>query len=142
MLIPAAGFTFYKGYSGACKRPKDSSTIMWYCICQIILSIIWLVFSIIMAGSFDGWLRIRFLKGSNEGSGNFCIFLCVVESLGYTASAIIGVISICRISNVCLFYYPFCRLLILLSNKNFLFQQRSNNEHLRLSLNYFMRYPR
>ena len=49
---------------------------------------LWLVFSILSAGPFNGWSEISSLNGS--GGQGFAIFLWVIESLGYTALMIIG----------------------------------------------------
>ena len=61
---------------------------------------LWFVFSIIRAGCFDGWMRISLLNEHDEGAAKFCIFLTVLEALGYLASMILGIICIIRISNV------------------------------------------
>ncbi len=100
IFIPAGGFTFYKGYTGVCKRPTDQSTITWYRACQGVLCVAWFIFSIIRAGCFDGWMRISFLNKFDDGAAKFCIFLTVLESLGYLASMILGVICVIRISSV------------------------------------------
>ena len=53
-----------------------------------------------MAGSFDGWMRISFLKKFNEAAANFCIFLTVIEALGYTVSLILGIMCMVQVSEV------------------------------------------
>ncbi len=96
VFIPAAGFTFYRGYLAVCKRPPESNYILWYRICQGVLCVLWFLFSILMAGCFDGWARVSHLSKFNDGGLKFCIFLAVLESLGYTAATILGVICIVR----------------------------------------------
>jgi hypothetical protein len=55
----------------------------------------WLMWSIIRAGSFDGWTRITLLKRSSpKGSARFCIFLAIAESIGYMGACGIGVLGI------------------------------------------------
>eukprot|EP00826_Nyctotherus_ovalis_P031996 TRINITY_DN257_c0_g2_i1.p2 TRINITY_DN257_c0_g2~~TRINITY_DN257_c0_g2_i1.p2 ORF type:complete len:133 (+),score=9.17 TRINITY_DN257_c0_g2_i1:329-727(+) len=100
IFIPAAGFTLYKGYNGACRRPVEKVTIIWYRVCQIILCGCWLGFSIGCAGPFDGWTQIKHLKRQHAGGAKFCIFLTVLEALGYTAACVLGVIGVLVISQV------------------------------------------
>jgi len=100
IFIPAAGFVFYKAYLGSCKRPVENSTVMWYKILQACLCVLWLVLSIINSGCFDGWMRISILKKHDDGAARFCIFLTVLESLGYTACFFLGILGIFEISSV------------------------------------------
>ena len=95
-----AGFTFYSGYYGACKRPVENTNIIWYKISQLVLCGFLLVFSIMRAGSFNGWARISKLNEIDEELAKFCIFLCVLESTGYTAAVVLGIIGILRINSV------------------------------------------
>ncbi len=101
VFVPAGGFTFYKGYEAACKRPADPSRVFWYRVYQSVLCVLWLIFSIAMFGCFDGWTRIGFLRKFDEGAARFCIFLVVLEALGFTASCVLGLISICQVGSVC-----------------------------------------
>ena len=89
-----------KGFAGACRRPVDVGSILWYRITQSILCVLWLVFSIIRAGAFNGWTRIALLNSYGETAAKFCIFFAVLESLGYTASLILGIVGILQISSV------------------------------------------
>eukprot|EP00826_Nyctotherus_ovalis_P022550 TRINITY_DN1745_c0_g2_i17.p2 TRINITY_DN1745_c0_g2~~TRINITY_DN1745_c0_g2_i17.p2 ORF type:complete len:215 (+),score=46.32 TRINITY_DN1745_c0_g2_i17:124-768(+) len=100
IFIPVSAFTAYSGYCGACRRPPESGTILRYKICQGVVCILWLVFSIIRGGCFNGWTRITLLKREKESAANFCIFLTVLESLGYTFSLILGLIGIIKVSDV------------------------------------------
>ena len=100
IISSAAGFSLYKGFSGACRRPVDNKAILWYRGTQSILCALWLTFSITRAGSFDGWARIAKLNDHDEGAAKFCIFLSVIESLGYTTAMILGMIGIVQISSV------------------------------------------
>eukprot|EP00829_Urostomides_striatus_P010182 TRINITY_DN2348_c0_g1_i1.p1 TRINITY_DN2348_c0_g1~~TRINITY_DN2348_c0_g1_i1.p1 ORF type:complete len:131 (+),score=5.85 TRINITY_DN2348_c0_g1_i1:218-610(+) len=84
IFVPISGYAFYKAYYGACKQ--DDSSIFWYRVIQSFLCISWLVFSIIKSGCFDGWLRISSLADIGNSAAHFCIFLTVMESLGYTIS--------------------------------------------------------
>eukprot|EP00826_Nyctotherus_ovalis_P009737 TRINITY_DN12575_c0_g1_i13.p1 TRINITY_DN12575_c0_g1~~TRINITY_DN12575_c0_g1_i13.p1 ORF type:complete len:252 (+),score=39.72 TRINITY_DN12575_c0_g1_i13:72-827(+) len=100
ILSIAAGFVLYKGYAGACRRPVDARSVLWYRICQAIACVLWLVFSIVRAGPFNGWSRIGLLDDYKESAARFCIFLTVLESLGYTATTVIGIVGILQISSV------------------------------------------
>eukprot|EP00826_Nyctotherus_ovalis_P009735 TRINITY_DN12575_c0_g1_i10.p2 TRINITY_DN12575_c0_g1~~TRINITY_DN12575_c0_g1_i10.p2 ORF type:complete len:127 (+),score=38.30 TRINITY_DN12575_c0_g1_i10:47-382(+) len=90
----------YKGYAGACRRPVDARSVLWYRICQAIACVLWLVFSIVRAGPFNGWSRIGLLDDYKESAARFCIFLTVLESLGYTATTVIGIVGILQISSM------------------------------------------
>eukprot|EP00826_Nyctotherus_ovalis_P063901 TRINITY_DN9369_c0_g1_i9.p1 TRINITY_DN9369_c0_g1~~TRINITY_DN9369_c0_g1_i9.p1 ORF type:complete len:223 (-),score=43.95 TRINITY_DN9369_c0_g1_i9:223-891(-) len=100
IFVPSSGFTAYTGYSAACRRPTDTSVILRYRLCQGVLCILWLVFSFIKSGSFNGWARIKSLVKEKEAAADFCIFLTVVESAGYTLALILGIIGILKIGSV------------------------------------------
>jgi len=100
--VPAGGFTAYNGYFAACKRPPESSVILRYRLAQAVLCTLWLIFSIMRAGCFNGWTRIATLKKYKESAAKFCIFLTVLESLGYTIILILGLIGIIKVRAVLL----------------------------------------
>jgi hypothetical protein len=89
ILIGTFGtFLFFWGYFGIAKR--ESCKRLVYKIGQVILSLLYLVFSIIPAGAFNGWIKISWLSGMSDGAAGFGIFMCVVESLIYTANCGLG----------------------------------------------------
>ncbi len=100
MFLPLAGYVLCKGFYAACARPVQSPALNWYRACQAIISILWLIFSIINTGAFDGWARIGSLKHRNSGTANFCIFLLVIEALSYMYSSIMGVVCLLQIGSV------------------------------------------
>ena len=99
LLVPT-GAVAYGGYLAACFKASLSDLVMRFRIYQVILCVFWLVFSITSAGCFDGWTRISGLKSYHSGVANFCIFLAVMQSLGFTASCILGIICVFQISKV------------------------------------------
>ena len=109
IFVPASAFTAHTGYSAACRRPTDSSAILRYRLCQGVLCILWLVFSFIKAGSFNGWARISSLRNKKEAMADFCIFLTVIESLGYTIALVLGIIGIIKVGTVILCLTVDCR---------------------------------
>ena len=100
IISSAAGFSLYKGFSGACRRPVDYKAVFWYKGTQSIQCVFWLTFSITRAGCFYGWTRIAKLSDHDEGAAKFCIFLAVIQSLGYTVAMILGMVGIVQISSV------------------------------------------
>ena len=54
---------------------------------QGVLCILWFIFSILSAGTFNGWAEISNLKADRL---YFSIFLCVIESLLYMTSCGLG----------------------------------------------------
>ena len=96
MIFTAAmGFVSFLGYTSICRRPVVFKKLILFRILQSILCVMWLIWSICRAGSFDGWLRITLLKRSTpKGSARFCIFLAILESFGYLASCGIGIFCI------------------------------------------------
>jgi hypothetical protein len=71
----AAMYSFSLGYYAICQAPKYRRNMLIYKITQSLLVIAWFIFSIIRAGPFDGWTKIRVLSECNLG---FSIFLAVV----------------------------------------------------------------
>ena len=68
-----------------------------YRVCQAILCVFWLLWSIIRAGSFDGWARISLLSGADpRGAAGFCIFLVVLQSIGYMGACGIGIFCVIK----------------------------------------------
>ena len=100
MFAPAGGFTAYNGYYGACKRPIENSIIVRYRICQGILCVLWIIFSIIRDGSFDGFTRIGMLNDYKEAVAKFCILLVLLLSHGYIIFFCLGLYGIIKIGTV------------------------------------------
>ena len=87
IFIPLAMFVFWNGYYGLCKRPRVTNHLWRYRIMQGVLCILWFIFSILSAGTFNGWAEISNLKADRL---YFNIFLSVIESLLYMASCALG----------------------------------------------------
>ena len=87
VLVPFALFVFYSGFYGMVRRPPRYH-LLAYRISQGIQCALYFTFSILSLGPFNGWAQISSLGGS--GGEGFAIFLCVIESLLYTALSIIG----------------------------------------------------
>ncbi|CEL95961.1 unnamed protein product [Vitrella brassicaformis CCMP3155] len=100
VLFPtAAGYTFYKGYKGlAATSPSAVRTFMW---CQGILCVLYLLFSILPAGAFNGWARFSWFKHYNMSKGmkNYWVFVIIVESILYTANFIIAGVNLLKVHN-------------------------------------------
>ena len=90
---PLGMFVFYRGYKG---MAADSYLLKFYKIAQAILVILYLVFSIIAAGAFNGWLRVKDLFGKDE---YFPAVLSIIESALYEFNAILGIICIIAAHN-------------------------------------------
>ena len=86
------------------RRVETSDIVVRFRIYQVVLCIFWFIFSLTTAGCFDGWTRIRGLNEEGTGTAKFCIFLTVVESLGFTAILCIGVYAIFGITSVYCLY--------------------------------------
>jgi hypothetical protein len=71
----ASILSFSCGYYALCLGPGHKKKIWIYKITQGLLCTAWFVFSIIPAGPFDGWVKIKVLS---ECSLWFSIFLAVV----------------------------------------------------------------
>lgn len=84
---------FYWGYRGICHRPREDRTLCFYKIFQIILIILWVTFAFLDKGCFNGFVKISQLLDHGRG---FCVFLSVLESLGYLLSAALGVFCLIR----------------------------------------------
>lgn len=90
ILIGTFGtFLFFWGYFGIAKR--ESCKRIVYRIGQVILCLLYLVFSIIPAGAFNGWIKIGWLADEGSSAADFGIFMCVIESLIYTANCCLGI---------------------------------------------------
>eukprot|EP00831_Metopus_contortus_P041830 TRINITY_DN3288_c0_g1_i4.p1 TRINITY_DN3288_c0_g1~~TRINITY_DN3288_c0_g1_i4.p1 ORF type:complete len:229 (+),score=23.56 TRINITY_DN3288_c0_g1_i4:3-689(+) len=99
VFLQLAGYVMYKGYFAACYRPANWDALKWYRIWQGILCALWFIFSILGSGCFDGWARIPKLSGGGSTSG-FCIFLVVLESLGYLYACGMGIFCAYQIRQV------------------------------------------
>ena len=81
ILIPAAMFTFYRGYRGLCDN-KDLLFI--YKILQGCLIIVWILFSILDTQATTGFVRVGKLLDSGFG---FQGVLGIIESVLYLSNA-------------------------------------------------------
>ena len=92
IFIAATGFVAFLGYTSICRRPIVFKKLIAFRVCQAILSLLWLIWSIIRAGPFDGWSRISALAGAMpSGAAGFCIFMTILQSIGYMGSCGIGI---------------------------------------------------
>jgi len=89
----AAIYSFSCGYYAICQGPNHKRQLLIYRISQSILMIFWLIFSIMKAGPFDGWIKIKVLSQCNLG---FSIFLAVVQNLLYCVAIGIGIHNLIR----------------------------------------------
>ena len=95
-----ASFNF--GYQAICLAPNHDRKFMFYMVSQGILCILWFIFSIISAGSINGWTKIKVLSRTNCKMG-FSIFLAVIESLVYLFTMGLGIYCLIRAKQVTLF---------------------------------------
>jgi hypothetical protein len=51
---------------------------------------LYLIFSIIDSGSFDGFVRVNFLFGVSDGGHTFAAILALIQSLLYLVNAILA----------------------------------------------------
>eukprot|EP00914_Ancora_sagittata_P033280 GHVO01067133.1.p1 GENE.GHVO01067133.1~~GHVO01067133.1.p1 ORF type:complete len:224 (+),score=21.54 GHVO01067133.1:35-706(+) len=82
ILIPAGLLTFYTGYKGI--AISSSARINKYLIYQIILAAAFLIFSILPAANFNGFVGLAKLSDHDEKSGSqkgYYIFAIIIESL-------------------------------------------------------------
>jgi hypothetical protein len=102
---PLAALTFYRGYSAICRKEQlnPERNVIVYRIAQGILCVLWLIFSFIRSGCFDGWTRITALNENGSGGAKFCIFLVVIQALLYHTSTAMGVFGIIKVAEVKLF---------------------------------------
>jgi len=100
VIIIPAGHVSYLGYVAICTRYEVFDVITRYRLYQALMCVFWFVLSIVPSGSFDGWMRISVLMDYNSAGAKFCIFLTVLESLGFTVAFILGLICICTINKV------------------------------------------
>ena len=95
------GITSYFGYVAVCKRPAEPRKLLLYKILQISCIILWFLWSILRAGSFDGWSRIyNLLKSLPKGAAGFAMFLCFVENIGYYGAVAVGIFCMVRLEEV------------------------------------------
>jgi hypothetical protein len=95
--------TSYLGYSGLCVRPIKPRKLLLYKIVQICCIVLWVLWSILRAGSFDGWARVYILiKSIPKGAAGFALFLCFIENIGYYGAIAIGIFCMARLEDVCL----------------------------------------
>ena len=64
-----------------------------YKLFQILIAILWIVFAFLDRGCFNGFVKIG--KLIDEGRG-FCVFLGILESLGYLVAAALGLFGLIR----------------------------------------------
>jgi hypothetical protein len=89
VLIGALGtYVFFCGYSGIAKQ--KSFKLLIYKAGQVLLSCMYLLFSIISSGAFNGWAKISSLEDMDDSAADFGILMCVVESLLYTVNSGLG----------------------------------------------------
>jgi hypothetical protein len=82
IIIGVTGtFLFFWGYFGIAKRGHCRRLV--YKVGEVILCILYFIFSIIPAGAFNGWVKIWYLVEIGTASADFGIFMCCVESLIY-----------------------------------------------------------
>ncbi len=87
----AALFVFYRGYRGLA---LEFDWIRSYYVCQALLGAVWFIFSIVDAGSFNGFMKSERLFQENYG---FQGFLSVVESIGYLLNSIFSYFCIYKV---------------------------------------------
>ena len=85
IFVPLALFTFYRGYKGLA---ADSYLLRFYKIAQIILILCYLIFSIISAGAFNGWVRAKHLM---EKENYFTGALSIIESSLYDINVFLAI---------------------------------------------------
>ncbi len=61
-----------------------------YKILQLLTCLLWITFSIIDAGAFNGFIRISRLTKLGTPPAIFCIILATIESLGYVSASGLG----------------------------------------------------
>lgn len=93
IFVPLGMFTFYRGYRGLA---FEEYLLKFYKIVQGILVILYLIFSIIAAGAFNGWLRAKDLFGKEE---YFPGALSIIESALYDINAILATTCILSVMN-------------------------------------------
>ncbi len=71
-----------------------------YKIYQAVESAMLFTLSIVTWGCFDGWTRIPEMLDKHSGGANFCIFLTILESLGFEVACVLGVVCIFLVSKV------------------------------------------
>lgn len=89
IFIPIHFCIFHRGYQGIV---KDKSLLFIFKILIGLLAIAYLVFSILNAGAFDGWVRVAEFwnnESPNGKSQGFTGFLCFIESLAYTLNVLL-----------------------------------------------------
>ena len=95
IFIPLSGLCFYVGYRATCgpQRGIGNETLK-YRVGQAVCSILWFIFSILRAGCFNGWMRIKPLMDEGSGGSKFCIFLVILEAIMLTIASALGIFCI------------------------------------------------
>jgi len=78
IFVPVTLFTFYKGYRGLV---YDRRQLRYYYVGQFACAVVFLIFSIISGGNYNGWTRLGVLFDNGHV---FQGLLAIVESLLYT----------------------------------------------------------
>ena len=89
--------SFYNGYYAICQGPGHKRKLLVYQITQGLLCAAWFVFSILSAGPFDGWTKIKVLSECNL---KFSIFLSVLQSVVYLTTCALGIYCIIKATRV------------------------------------------
>ena len=93
IFTPLGMFTFYRGYRGLA---SDIYLLKFYKLVQGVLVILFIIFSIIAAGAFNGWLRVKNRFGAEE---YFTGILSVIESVLYSINALLAISCIISVHN-------------------------------------------
>jgi hypothetical protein len=95
-------FTFYLGYKSIV-LPDNSGFKIAYEVMQCVTCLLWLAFSIIDAGAFNGLIRVVKLINYGGGAAIFGFILGFLESLAYLASCGLGLYCMITFCSVKLF---------------------------------------
>ena len=93
IFVPLGMFAFYRGYRGLA---SDIYLLKFYKIVQGILVVLFIIFSIIAAGAFNGWIRVKDLICKEV---YFPAVLSIIESILYSIDALLGISCIISVSN-------------------------------------------
>ena len=93
LFPPVALYSFYKGYRGL---TFDTANLKMYKITQLVLMILYLVFSIIPSGAFNGWIRVSQLFSDGL---IFQGILSLLESFLYLGNVVLMAFTVYLVQN-------------------------------------------
>ena len=90
-------YVMYNGYYCVARDSSSDCRLSMYKIGQATLCVLYLVFSIIKAGCFNGFTKIGDLNEDGSGGAKFGIAMVIIESILYLANMLLGAFCIYQV---------------------------------------------